>query len=82
MISAANPFAHERQNQSDLNRPLARFVAAVLDSLNEATRLFHQMKSRQIQLKNLRHLDERMLRDIGLTKTDVRGEMVKPIWKC
>ena len=82
MTSTTNSFAHEGQNQSVLNRPLARFVAAVLDSLSEATRLFHQMKSRQVQLKGLRNLDERMLRDIGLTKADVRDEMVKPIWKC
>ena len=82
MISAANSFAHQGQKRSILSHPLASFVAAVSDSLSEAIHLFYQMKSRQIQLQDLRRLDERMLRDIGLTKADVRDETVRPVWKC
>ncbi len=82
MISATNSFVHQEQKQTSPSHPFARFVAAVLDSLNEVTHLFHQMKSRQAQRQRLHHLDDRMLRDIGLTKADVRGEVVHPIWKC
>ena len=82
MISATNSFVHQEQKPSSLNRPLARFAEAVLEALNDVTRLFNQTKSRQIQLQDLRHLDERMLRDIGLTRADLRKEMTKPIWRC
>ena len=82
MISTMNSFAHQGQKPSSLIHPIARYVAAVTDSLSEVIQLFQQMKSRQVQLKDLRHLDERMLRDIGLTGADVRSETVRPIWKC
>jgi len=35
---------------------------------------------RRRQRKAMLHLDDRLLRDIGLTRADVRLECAKPIW--
>ncbi len=36
---------------------------------------------RRRQRHALARLDDRMLRDIGLTSADVEGELSKPLWK-
>ena len=36
---------------------------------------------RRRQRKAMLHLDDRLLRDIGLTRADVRLECAKPIWR-
>jgi uncharacterized protein YjiS (DUF1127 family) len=36
---------------------------------------------RRRQRKALLHLDDRLLRDIGLTRAEVRLECAKPIWQ-
>lgn len=40
----------------------------------------HQWQERARQRQALRELDERMLRDIGLTPSDVDRETRKPFW--
>lgn len=34
------------------------------------------------QRRALAELDDRLLRDIGLTRTDVWHEIAKPFWRC
>jgi uncharacterized protein YjiS (DUF1127 family) len=38
-------------------------------------------RERRRQRNALARLDDRMLRDIGLTTADVEGELSKPFWK-
>ncbi|NNG02831.1 MAG: DUF1127 domain-containing protein [Inquilinus sp.] len=39
-------------------------------------------RERSRQRRHLRHLDDRLLRDIGLTRQDARGEAAKPAWRA
>jgi uncharacterized protein YjiS (DUF1127 family) len=34
------------------------------------------------QRHHLLQLDDRLLKDVGLTRADVEGEAAKPFWKC
>lgn len=36
---------------------------------------------RQMQRNHLRELDDRLLRDMGLSRRDVRQEALKPFWR-
>lgn len=57
---------------------LLRFVDGGLDHLVE--RLFTWQR-RLIDRRALESLDDRMLRDIGVTRADVHMEASKPFWK-
>jgi len=37
---------------------------------------------RQMQRNHLSELDERLLRDMGLSRQQVRHEALKPFWRC
>jgi uncharacterized protein YjiS (DUF1127 family) len=56
----------------------ARFVDAGLDHLVET--LFTWQR-RLADRRSLESLDDRMLRDIGVTRGDVYAETSKPFWK-
>ena len=44
-------------------------------------KLLQTYQRRSIQRRELRALDERALRDIGLTRADVQYECSKPFWQ-
>jgi uncharacterized protein YjiS (DUF1127 family) len=58
----------------------ARFgVGAGLEAVATA---FYQWRDRVRQRKMLARLDDRLLRDIGLSRSDVEREVQKPFWKA
>jgi len=50
--------------------------------LRGAAELFRQCSARARQRADLAELDERMLRDVGLTRHDVLRETGKPPWRA
>ena len=63
----------ERQRQASLHR-LTAFLSAARAALREWRR-------RQNGRLELARFDERMLRDIGLTRIDAENEINKPFWR-
>ncbi len=57
----------------DFGRALRRVILQIITTLG-----VWQERARQRQA--LRELDDRMLRDIGLTRSDVYREISKPFW--
>ncbi len=53
-----------------IGRALARALGALLESLERAR-----------QRRRLSALDDRMLKDIGLSRADVEGERRRPCWR-
>jgi uncharacterized protein YjiS (DUF1127 family) len=53
-------------------------LARRLRRLSAAAALWH---ARWQQRRQLRRLDDRLLRDIGLDRADVRRELGKPFWR-
>jgi uncharacterized protein YjiS (DUF1127 family) len=54
-------------------------------SSSRSTRLFNTMlewRARSRERHALSQLDDRMLRDIGLTRADVHREATKPFWRA
>lgn len=65
------------QTRSPVREPgqaLRRVVLHIITTLRT-------WQERACQRQALRRLDERMLRDIGLTRADVEIEVNKPFWK-
>lgn len=56
-------------------RPSRPFFARLI-------KLLQTFQQRSIQRRELRSLDERGLRDIGLTRADVDHEASKPFWQA
>jgi uncharacterized protein YjiS (DUF1127 family) len=65
--SGFRPSTGERLSNSGMLVRLAETIAVGLE--------------RRRQRVALARLDDRMLRDIGLTSADVEGELTKPFWK-
>jgi uncharacterized protein YjiS (DUF1127 family) len=63
----------ERQRQASLHR-LRGFLSGVRAVLRE----WRQRKNARLELARL---DQRILRDIGLTRGDVEYEINKPFWR-
>src|SRR5690606_33370408 len=49
--------------------------------LGAAARWFAAAVERSRQRRALQHLDDRLLRDIGLTRRDVQAEIERPSWR-
>jgi uncharacterized protein YjiS (DUF1127 family) len=62
-------------------RPRYRADYHPLPPLAAATRLIAQWIERSRQRQALASLEERMLRDIGITRVDVARECEKPFWR-
>lgn len=71
-------FAIRRSPGGGAVASLLRFVDGGLEHLVE--KLFTWQR-RLIDRRSLESLDERMLRDIGVTRADVHQEASKPFWK-
>lgn len=54
---------------------LSHAVEQIFDTLS----VWHQ---RMVTRHELAQLDERMLRDIGVSRLDVEGEITKPFWRA
>ena len=56
-------------------------VRAFAELLGSALTLLGGWRERRQQRQALLRLDDRMLRDIGLSRADVEGEVSKPFWR-
>ena len=57
-------------------------LPALAELLGDAFTLAYAWRERSQQRQALLRLDERMLRDIGLSRSDVEREASKPFWRC
>ncbi len=65
----APPLVSRRTTRSDIGGWLARTIDALLD-----------LQERSRQRRALGRLDDRLLKDIGLSRSDVDRELDKPLW--
>ena len=66
---------------SNLNHASARFVHSVDAAVENALDRFLTWQRRHKDRMHLLSLDERMLRDIGVSLADVDREASKPFWR-
>ena len=66
---------------SNLNHASARFVHSVDAAVENVVDRFLTWQRRHKDRMHLLSLDDRMLRDIGVTLADVDREASKPFWK-
>ena len=66
---------------SNLNHASARFVHSVDAAVENAFDRFLAWQRRHKDRMHLLSLDDRMLRDIGVTLADVDREASKPFWR-
>ena len=59
-------------------RPRRSFVLGAAVAVFEVLAVW---RDRRRQRSTLARLDDRMLRDIGITYADVEGEITKPFWR-
>ncbi|HXV26113.1 MAG TPA: DUF1127 domain-containing protein [Alphaproteobacteria bacterium] len=52
-----------------------------LELVRHAMRTFRSWRERSRQRRDLARLNDRLLRDIGLTRADVESEVVKRFWQ-
>lgn len=63
---------------SDANRSFASEVAAVVDRILETPLVWI---ARAAERRHLSDLDDRQLRDVGLSRVDLAAEIEKPFWR-
>ena len=51
-------------------------------ALASVTSAFYDWRERAHQRRTLARLDDRLLRDMGLSRSDVEKEVVKPFWRA
>ena len=61
-----------------LSRGVGHQIAAVLDHLFEAPFVWAE---RAAERRHLAELDDHMLRDIGLNRSDIHSAATKPFWR-
>jgi uncharacterized protein YjiS (DUF1127 family) len=61
--------------------PILSQVRAFAELLGDALALAYSWRERSRQRQALLRLDDRLLRDIGLTRADVEGEASKRFWR-
>ena len=57
-------------------------LPALAEMLGDALNLAYGWRDRRRQRHALMRLDDRLLRDIGLSRADVEREASKPFWRC
>lgn len=62
-------------------RPAPPFFAALLSAVLESLRKLAQAVRNRRDASALAGMDERMLRDIGLTRSDLRDAYAEPLWR-
>jgi uncharacterized protein YjiS (DUF1127 family) len=57
-------------------------LTAVTELLGDAFTLAYGWRDRNRQRRTLMRLDDHLLHDIGLSRSDVEREASKPFWRC
>jgi uncharacterized protein YjiS (DUF1127 family) len=63
------------------HRPGALFFVPVLSLAMDAFRLWRRHIQSRRELRNLSAWDDRMLKDIGVTRADVERELTRSFWR-
>jgi uncharacterized protein YjiS (DUF1127 family) len=71
MLSHIDHTAHSRSG-----------LTAFAELLGEAFTLAYGWRDRSRQRRTLMRLDDHLLHDIGLSRSDVEREAAKPFWRC
>ena len=61
--------------------PVASLSASLASAFQSAARLLDIWQERMVNRRHLAELDERLLRDIGLSRYDAMREAAKPFWR-
>ncbi len=54
--------------------------AALAHAVLWPLRILVRLQARAFERETVARLDDRMLRDVGLTRADLRAEVKKPVW--
>jgi uncharacterized protein YjiS (DUF1127 family) len=57
-------------------------LPALAELLGDALTLAYGWRDRSLQRRTLMRLDDRLLHDVGLSRSDVEREASKPFWRC
>ena len=57
-------------------------LTAFAELLGDAFTLAYEWRDRTRQRRTMLRLDDHLLHDIGLSRTDVEVEASKPFWRC
>ena len=57
-------------------------LPALAELLGDALTLAYGWRDRSRQRRTLMRLDDHLLHDIGLSRSDVEREVSKPFWQC
>jgi uncharacterized protein YjiS (DUF1127 family) len=77
-LSRAAPWRPERIPEETLGQAFPRRPTGFLSGVGAVLREWRRRRNGRLELARL---DERMLRDIGLTRVDAEYEMNKPFWR-
>jgi uncharacterized protein YjiS (DUF1127 family) len=84
-VPELNPYLSSQSlsapDSSQPGRPFVRLVRAVDSAFGAAMNTLFIWDRRHRDRLHLTSLDERMLRDIGITSADVEHEAAKPFWR-
>lgn len=72
-VFGSNPCVAETNDKTPLQTRLAKGLVGLFETI-------HSWNERQRSLHQLAQLDDRMLKDIGLSKADVAREQEKSAW--
>ena len=61
--------------------PVANISASLASAFQSAVRLLEIWQERVANRRHLAELDDRLLRDIGLSRYDAMREAAKPFWR-
>ena len=70
--------------ESDMHAPARLALAHSARGIGPVTRLFDRIfmwRNRARQRRHLAELDDRLLRDIGLSRVEVEHEISRPFWR-
>lgn len=61
--------------------PYAQFIAQLAGLAHRVSGTVETWRARAEQRRALRNLGDRLLKDIGLSRADVRAEACRPFWR-
>lgn len=68
-------------DNNHISRCLPNDKGAVINLYKNVLRVFNRWIERAYQRQQLAKLDDRMLKDIGVSRADASNEIAKPFWR-
>lgn len=69
--AAVPPTVHDQHDRKHGASPLVAAIEAITRRIHAGIELYRQHAARRMSLRQLQYLDERLLRDVGLTRGDM-----------